>query len=315
MSSEVTGTLRVGEAVELAHALLARLAELEGVRILFIKGPTAVVMGARPPRPSSDVDVLCEPGGMEKLGAALEACGWRRRVPEGANTHFVYAAKYLFEHSVHYIHDEWPCDLDIHFNFPGFFAPDDVVFEALWERRSTVRIAHWPVPCADFLGQATIVGLHSLRDSGAAPTSPDLEFLSNALSRLEQVERAELAALAADTGSSETLRPLLERVGVSAQTGPWSDRESLRHWRARTQNAGIYTTSWLIELGKTPWHRKPGLIWRALFLPSDELLSSHVGLDPTRSNIVRLQAKRWGRALRHLQQGLQAARRTERGHP
>ena len=41
----------MSEAVPLAHALVARLAELEGVRILFIKGPTAVALGARPPRP------------------------------------------------------------------------------------------------------------------------------------------------------------------------------------------------------------------------------------------------------------------------
>ena len=47
-----TGDLRVSEAVALAHALVAHLAELKGIRILFVKGPTAVALGARPPRPS-----------------------------------------------------------------------------------------------------------------------------------------------------------------------------------------------------------------------------------------------------------------------
>ena len=163
-----TAELRMSEAVPLAHALVARLAELEGVRILFIKGPTAVALGARPPRPSTDVDVLCEAGGLERLGPALERCRWRRRVPEGAGQELKYAARYLFEHSVHFIHDEWPCDLDIHYNFPGFLAPDEVVFEELWRRRTSVEVAHWPVPCADLLGQSAIVALHGLRD----PESP-----------------------------------------------------------------------------------------------------------------------------------------------
>ena len=97
---------------------------------------------------------------MERLGAALESCGWRRRGAPSSSAHqLVHASKYLFEHSVHYIHDEWPCDLDIHYNFPGFLAPDDVVFEELWARRATVEVAHWPVPCPDLLGQLLIVAL------------------------------------------------------------------------------------------------------------------------------------------------------------
>jgi hypothetical protein len=82
----------MSEAVPLAHALVARLAELEDVRILFIEGPTAVALDARPPRPSTDVDVLCEPGGLETLGPVLERCGWRRRVPESLTERFQHAS-------------------------------------------------------------------------------------------------------------------------------------------------------------------------------------------------------------------------------
>lgn len=308
-----TGDLRVSEAVPLAHALVARMAELEDIRILFVKGPTAVALGARPPRPSSDVDVMCEPGSMDRLGKALQSCAWHRRVPEFQRNRFKHASIYMFEHSVHYIHDEWPCDLDVHYNFPGFLAPDDIVFEALWSRRATTVIANMPVPCADMLGQAAIVGLHALRDPQAVQSTTDIAFLTRRLSCMGQPELADLRSLAAQTGSSETLGPLLERVGVPSTRGPWSDPELLRRWTARTQNAGIRTTPWLIELKHTAWFRRPALVWRALFLSHEELLSHHIDVHPTRINAARLQAKRWGNAVRHLRRGLQAARSSDRG--
>jgi hypothetical protein len=314
LAEEQTATLRVGEAVELAHALLTRLSEIEGVRILFIKGPTAVLMGARPPRPSSDVDVLCEPGGMEKIGAALERCGWRRRVPESAKPQFVYAAKYLFEHSVHYIHDKWPCDLDIHYNFPGFFAPDDVVFDALWERHATVEVAHWPVPCADFLGQACIVGLHALRDPDKPQSQADLDHLAEALNGKDDQTRRALSSLASATGCTDALRPLLEQVGAEVATGPWSETRQLNRWSARTSQGAIPTVPWLLELRERPWRSRPALIWHAFLLPRDQLFTSHVGLEPSTINIARLQLRRWRRGLRNLPRGIAATRQREWSH-
>lgn len=301
----------MSEAVPLAHALVTRLAQLEGVRILFIKGPTAVALGARPPRPSTDVDVLCELGGLERLGPALARCGWRRRVPRSSVHELEHASKYLFEHSVHYIHDEWPCDLDIHFNFPGFLAPDGVVFEELWRRHTTVEVAHWPVPCADLIGQAAIVALHGLRDPQFRHTASDLDFVGQSLRSDGPAAAAELAALAAATGSSETLRPLLEAVDAPSAASPWSDPELLRRWQVRTQHSGAYTTSWLIELRHTRWGDRSRLVRRALFLPPDELYSTHVGLPRTGRNTARLHVTRWARAVRHLPRGLRAARRAD----
>ncbi|SER72941.1 Uncharacterised nucleotidyltransferase [Pedococcus cremeus] len=306
-----TAELRMSEAVPLAHALVARLAELEDVRILFIKGPTAVALGARPPRPSTDVDVLCEAGGLEKLGPALERCGWRKRVAKSSVHELEHASKYLFEHSVHYIHDEWPCDLDIHFNFPGFLAPDEVVFEELWRRRTTVEVANWPVPCADLLGQAAIVSLHSLRDPDLGDGRTDLDHAAQALREHGQETVGGIAALAAATGSSETLRPLLADLGAPAVSSPPSDPELLRRWQVRSKGDRAPTTSWLIELRHTSWRKKPQLIRRGLFLSTDELYSVHVGLPPTRRNTAELQMRRWWRAMRHLRRGIAAAIRSD----
>lgn len=310
-----TAELRASEAVPLAHALVARLAELEGIRILFVKGPTAVALGARPPRPSTDVDVLCEPGGMQFLGTALEACGWRRRIGKSNVHELEHGAKYLFEHSLHYIHDEWPCDIDVHYNFPGFLAPDEVVFEALWARRATVDVAHTPVQCPDVIGQVAIVGLHAFREPLAAVSKTDLEFLAQSLRRARTTTIEALAALTVDTGCSQTLRPLLEHVGAPATQSPFEDGEGLNRWRTRTESAGTYTTSWVIEMSHAPWQRKAVLLRRDLFPPMDIVFSRHVGVPKTPVNVVRLYACRWWTALRSLSAGIRAARKVEREVP
>ncbi|WP_082590393.1 nucleotidyltransferase family protein [Phycicoccus sp. Soil748] len=306
-----TAELRLSEAVPLAHALVARLAELQGVRILFIKGPTAVALGARPPRVSTDVDVLCEPGGLERLGPAMEHSGWRRRLRKTAETRFVHASQYLFDHSIHYIHDEWPCDIDIHFNFPGFLAPDDVVFEELWTRHTSLNVAHWPVPCADYLGQAAIVALHALRDPHLAHTAPDLQFVTQSLRGRGAPASHDLAALAAATGSAETLRPVLEELEITAPQGPSPDHELLRRWRVRTGDGSVPTTLWMIEVRNAKWSAKPRLVLRALLPPTDALYSSHPDVPRSSRNTTRLLRKRWRRALPHLRRGVNAARRAE----
>jgi len=71
--------LRADEAVLLAHALVCRLAEQVGTRVLFIKGRTAVALGARPDRPSQDVDVLVDPEGFDQVCEAIAAAGWKAR--------------------------------------------------------------------------------------------------------------------------------------------------------------------------------------------------------------------------------------------
>jgi hypothetical protein len=280
------------------------------VRILFIKGPTAVLMGARPPRPSSDVDVLCEPGGMEKLGAALERCGWRRRVPESFTRALRHAGPLLFDHSVHYIHDEWPCDLDIHYNFPGFFAPEEVVFDALWEKRTTAEVAHRAVPCADFLGQAAVVGLHGLRDPGIGHSDADLAFLTEALGGLGADRLDELARLAAATGCDVSLRPLLDAVGATVLVGPWSSTTDVARWRSRTAHGQVPSTMWVLELRRAPWTQKPLVLWRAVFLPREVILAGHVGMTPARWAMAHLRVARWWRGVRALPRALRAARAT-----
>ncbi len=63
--------------------------------------------------------MLVDPASFETLCAAIEGLGWIRR---HAPMPVPRAADLAFDHSAHFIHEQWPCDLDLHFSFPGFFA-------------------------------------------------------------------------------------------------------------------------------------------------------------------------------------------------
>ena len=149
--------LALAEAVPLAHALVARAARDHDVRVLFIKGPVAAEQGLRPRRPSVDVDVLVDPMRRGLLAAVLDDLGWVDENPYLSPT-------VLPQHSLTHRHHSWPCELDLHDRFPGFFADPQAVFEALWARRTTVRVAGQDIPAPDRAGHALVLALHSLRD-------------------------------------------------------------------------------------------------------------------------------------------------------
>lgn len=292
----MTATLQQHEAVLLAHALVARLADGVGARVLFIKGPTAVALGVRPDRPSTDVDVLVEPPAFASLCAALESAGWVLRAPIGSLRH---AGDLAFDHSAHYIHIDWPCDLDVHYNFPGFLAEPDRVFDALWQRRTLVDVAAQAIPTPDVLGQALVVGLHALRDPQRPQSLDDLEHVAKALDPTPGAGSVTaFAELARATGSAETARPLLERLGAPTQsTGPTEPAEQLLAWRRRQEFSEAAGSLWLVAFSEAPWHRRPGVLLRAAFPPREVLLSSHLAAGASRSQVARLHLRRLRRGV------------------
>jgi hypothetical protein len=292
----VTATLQQHEAVLLAHALVARLADGAGARVLFIKGPTAVALGVRPDRPSTDVDVLVEPPAFESLCVALESAGWVLRAPIGSLRH---AGDLAFDHSAHYIHRDWPCDLDVHYNFPGFLAPAQQVFDALWERRTTVEVAGQDVPTPDAVGQALVVGLLALRDPRRPQSLDDLEHVAGAIEGAPGDDSVTaVAELARATGSAQTAEPLLTRLGVPAEpTGHAELTAQLVAWRRRQEFSEAAGSLWLIAFSEAPWHRRPGILLRAAFPPREALLSSHLAAGASRSQVARLHLRRLRRGV------------------
>lgn len=308
LSTPASTMLSTTEAVLLAHGLLARLAHEVGARVLFIKGPTAVAAGARPTRGSSDVDVLVDPDSFEAFCVAIDGLGWTRRFAESPLPH---TADVAFDHSAHFIHEQWPCDLDVHFLFPGFLAEPSAVFDALWRARVETEIAGVLVPTPDLAGHALVVGLHALRDLSKPVSQGDLTHLTEVTRQsLDDAGRAHLRDLAIATGSQDSARAMLEAAGLTGLP-PAIPSPELTAWQFRQDFGGVSGSLWLLELRRASWRERPRVVAQAIVPPRELLLSSHLAPSATRRELAILHARRWLRGLRALPRALPALRRTQ----
>ncbi|WP_050668409.1 nucleotidyltransferase family protein [Luteipulveratus halotolerans] len=195
----------ISEAVELAYGLVAREAEALGVRVLGLKGPAAARQGFRERGPSTDADLLVD-GRAEPVVQALRDLGWRTRVQSPA-------PRFFPDHSVELYHPRWPCDIDLHTFYPGFFEDPDVVFERLWESRETVELAGRAVDVPSRAGQALVIAVHAARTPDRPRSRSDRRRIVTML-RDDAAMRAEFASLATTFRSDQVLENLWAEIGV-----------------------------------------------------------------------------------------------------
>lgn len=286
--------LDIASATQLAHALAAHVADEIGVRSLSVKGPVLAQQNLRSPRVSSDADVLVDPDRIDDFVGALRRRGWEERfvadVPRILDNH----ARTLF-------HKNWPCDIDVHHGFLGFLASEREVFEALWERRRTTLIAGTPVICADPVANSAMLALHCLREMHIARNQVELAELVTAWAdSREELDREELLSLATRTGSVETLRPFLYRIGIDAPVVPF-DRARLAAWmlHASSVEAGR-AAAWLAAIGNASWRDRPRLFAHAILPPAAEYRLEHPEIGPTRLDLSRAILRRGANGLRAL---------------
>ncbi|MFG6492084.1 nucleotidyltransferase family protein [Microbacterium sp. P03] len=300
-----TVDLRLAEAIELGCALVQELADVRGIRVLFIKGPTLHLQGLRAERPSADVDVLVDPAGVDELVAALTDRGWHRRPST-----FLDARRPT--HSITLVHDAWPCDLDVHTHYPGFLADPSAVFDTLWQRRAPVAFAHRACAVPDRVGNALILGLHSLRGNPSHARPAD-ELDQLAAASFTDDERLEAAALARATGSVVTLAPVLTRMGVTAVPSPSEAvAPGVTEWRGRLEAGSQPAYFWLLVLRRSGRRERAVIIGRAIWPTRSDLLLAHPEGRDTVVGRTRLRAARWGRGLRALPSFVGAAVRSRR---
>ena len=299
--------LTLAEGVPLAHTLVDRVATDHGIRTLLIKGPILELQGLREPRQSGDVDVLCEPARIKDFTAALRKLGWEIFNEEPVTP------RVLPPHADAYFHERWPCGIDVHHAFPGFFKPADAVFDVLWSRRATIEVAARSVVCTDTLASAAIHALHLLRGPELTRTQSDLDHLVEALRRLDAAGLRELAELADATGSADTLAQVLDRLGAPhigrGQISP-VDRAG---WELRTTAGRTEGLIWIEELIRHPVYRWPQVLWRALTFDERRLYSTDPASERSLLEILRLVMRRSWKGLRRAPQALRALLGLRRG--
>ena len=309
MTTATSTPLSLGEGVLLGYALVAAVARKNDVRALAIKGPITEHHDLRPPRPSVDVDFLVDPRDARKLRAALEAAGWIYRVNTSVGV--------IPQHSFTMHHPTWPCELDLHEYFPGFLADPQVVFDQLWAVSDLVEVAGTRVAAAGKLPMVLVAALHLLRDE-----ETNAEEFSALCTRvaplLSDEERTDLAQLATQTGSSETLASLFDALGVPVRPSRAS-RKALRLWRTRSHVLDRPSVGWTHSFLTTPVWRWPSLLRRALLLTEGEIRDAYPDLRPGWVGLWTGRGRRWWRGTTALPRALwyvvgaqRQARRDER---
>lgn len=284
-------TLTQGSAVALATAKCQRRASRLGARTLHLKGIPLEMYRLRSSHQSSDVDILVETESLERYRNDLTASGWRVRESS-------FIARRSTLHSESFMHDEWPCDIDLHWRFPGFLKDADEVFEILWQRRRATNIAQQSIDIPDRLSSILILALHSLRGSAhQARHAQELEYLL--LADLTDSERRELGSLALATGCAATLETVLPRMDIHV-CPPQHELSSaeLRDWRDRVASRSSSGYFWLHAFRRAPLWEKPVVIWRALWPTRRDLLAALPEIQDNVRHRSRGRLARLGRGFR-----------------
>ncbi|GEP47107.1 hypothetical protein MSA03_06150 [Microbacterium saccharophilum] len=208
-------------------------------------------------------------------------------------------------HSKTYLRDGWPCDIDVHSHYPGFLGDPAEAFEALWARRTTLDFAHQSCLVPDRVAGVLILALHSLR--GTVMQERHAAELKELLAvELTELERVQLADLAAATGSAETLRTVLPRLGVDLPASADQAPHGLREWRERVDAGSVGAYQWFVALRRSHGRAKLRVLWRAIWPTDHDLLIARPEIPDAFWPKVRGRIARWPRGLRSLPRAVRA---------
>ncbi|QHC59322.1 nucleotidyltransferase family protein [Rathayibacter sp. VKM Ac-2760] len=279
--------LPLDAAVGLVHALVDELSRSTGIRALFIKGPIADAHRIRRPHPSSDADVLVDPSDAGRLLALLAERGWSVRPGSAAH-------RALVTHSVTLLHPSWPCDIDVHTSWPGFFVDPQRAFEVLWRTRCEIEVAGVPVRASGVEAAVLVSALHSLRALYQQRSAAELDELVAAVAARGREEA--VAALAGELGCLEPIAPFLARIGADVALPVRPSREYAL-WRLRTRGLSR-TGDWLLALAEAPTlATRLRLLRRALLPAGRDLAIDHPLAPRTASARLRLRGRRFAAAV------------------
>lgn len=247
--------LTLAEAVPLGTVLLQRLLSDAEVRVLAIKGPAFVQLGVRPHRQSNDIDLMIHPSDRQRATAVLATAGWK------VISHWFPPALDDVIYSTTFLHPRYPSTMDLHHTFSGFLAGPET-FDALWQTRTTVTMAHQSVTTTSLEHALVIEALNLLKVTGE-PQWPVIA--RQVVSGSRGLDPVHVAAAAQSVGAAHTAAPLIAALGGVTPRDP--PPKSFARWR---MDAGSDNTRKVISLlvRRAP-HHVPRVAWQQLTLSED----------------------------------------------
>lgn len=255
------GIVPPGVRIRFGHAAVQVVADQVGADVLHIKGPAADP-DLRGSGGGSDADVLVRPEHVERLLAAMESAGWRRRGRFETGSPFGHA---LAEWHPHFGY------ADVHRFFPGMGAPHES-FEVLWSTRQTRGLAGIECCVPDRTGQVLVHVLNGVRGHHMRLTDDLLDALVPS--------RAVFAELVERTGSA---------IAVDAALGQLERHRGRREyalWKV-TSEGGTRVQEWAARIRAAPTLRaKARLVVLAPLVNTDHL-ATMLGHEPSRAEVAR----------------------------
>lgn len=282
--------------ISLAIGLVAWICAARGVDAVLVKGAAAELTGLRQPRDLSDIDIVVRPEELDVFRGELEQRGWALRPFEDRENVFP-------KHSLSMYHPQWPIDIDVHYQFPGFEADPDLVIDEILKDPLLVQTDNAQLQIPSKLGCAVFQALHDLRspwESGAS------EALAELHRQTADINAAQFIDFAQRTNSLAALRPFLEQrpdFAASKTVFP----EPSAEWTLRTLGEDSASIR-IFTLIRVPWRQKPRLAWRAAFPTRTALAARDIALTEQKWNLPGIHARRFMRFCRALPRTVRAVR-------
>lgn len=292
--SNLIVALPIAAATPLAYAFVNRIAVERDIRVLAIKGPILHKLGLRSQKISSDADILVDPSRMTEFCDVLAQYGWTEREVR-------FSPSILEPHSRTLIHPKWPCDIDVHSYFPGFFGNAREVFDLLWETKVESELAGLAVWTPNRVANGVIALLHVLRNSPSVQDNTQYRELMAALEKDMDPEQLAMLGRLADAGRfRQVMEAELARLGLG---GSFKDLDpgELARWQIHRRTSPEATTGgWLYAIKAADWKSKIGIFLTAVYPSAEELRKDPGMAELGHFGIAILRMRRLARGMRSL---------------
>ncbi|MFB8189662.1 hypothetical protein ACFC14_10085 [Microbacterium sp. NPDC055988] len=279
---------------EIVYSILGRVADDNGVEVVFIKGPVLKAQGLRTREHSGDVDCWVEPGTDVRLARAMQPWGWQPAMSAFTSTPVL--------HSLTLRAPTWGCAVDVHGWFPGMTISAEEAFGEVFRSAELHTFAGYTVKTPGPPMHAVISALHDVRPFGS-PTSR--ESVVRAARVLERGGE-DTVRVAATVGAQFALKDAFAEA-FPALTRDWKDAPVPIDWEWRSQRTML--RAYVAALRTLPPSQRIRTVYRILWPTAESLQAGPISRDSGDLTVRQLRSKRMVRGFQELLASLRRGRR------